>query len=572
VWILLAGLAALGATPVAACVGDCSGDADVTVDEVVTGVNIALGTIGVDACPAFDPTGDGQVTVDEILQAVDAALGGCVVATVTPSATATETPTIAATATESATPSPSPTQSASATQTATATPSPSASTTASATPTPTPTESPTPAASVTATASATSTVTLTPSRTATPTATPTRTPTDTATATVTPTPTATRTPTPTSTATATPTSTASPSPTRTFTPLPTSTPTRTVTPTSTPSFTPTPTATATATPASVPGLARRVAGLVVDSTDVFLALPSLLVTIGTIPTLGIDTGGLPLQLPCPAGGTFSYSCKSSDTQPPSSPPEYRLAFSACVVAGDNGGTLTTNGLIEATGAAGDVCTIASGPLSFAIDSLSLVSVVDATTTSVEIADWNGTLDAEDGTGNCDVDAVAAQVTGDLHTSTVAGGVTTAGAGIAFAATTVALDIASCDADGVPADYVLTVDGSASLAAGEGSVAVVFDAYGFDVVVASLATEITVGGGIASPCLGVPASIVTEAALQLGSDASCPDAGRIAVTAAASTDRVTFLVGAVSIDVGADGGVDDFLADCRLPAADQCPAG
>lgn len=59
------------------CVGDCDGSGSVTVDEIVTMVNIALGQTSVDACPAADPSGDGAVTVDEILQAVNNALNGC---------------------------------------------------------------------------------------------------------------------------------------------------------------------------------------------------------------------------------------------------------------------------------------------------------------------------------------------------------------------------------------------------------------------------------------------------------------------------------------------------------------
>jgi hypothetical protein len=62
---------------VSTCIGDCNGDGRVTVDEVVTGVNIALGVVPASACPAFDGNGDGTVTVDEILQAVNNALNGC---------------------------------------------------------------------------------------------------------------------------------------------------------------------------------------------------------------------------------------------------------------------------------------------------------------------------------------------------------------------------------------------------------------------------------------------------------------------------------------------------------------
>jgi hypothetical protein len=71
----------LGECPgTAACVGDCDGDGSVTVDEIVRGVNIALGMSSVDDCPAFDGDGDGSVTVDEVVTAVNNALNGCAAA------------------------------------------------------------------------------------------------------------------------------------------------------------------------------------------------------------------------------------------------------------------------------------------------------------------------------------------------------------------------------------------------------------------------------------------------------------------------------------------------------------
>jgi hypothetical protein len=57
-------------------VGDCNGDAAVGVEELVTGVGIALEVTQLSACPAFDASRDGAVTVDEVVRAVDAALGG----------------------------------------------------------------------------------------------------------------------------------------------------------------------------------------------------------------------------------------------------------------------------------------------------------------------------------------------------------------------------------------------------------------------------------------------------------------------------------------------------------------
>lgn len=60
-----------------ACAGDCNGDEWVTVDELLTAVNIALGMRPVDGCVVSDLNLDGRVTVDELLTAVNRALEGC---------------------------------------------------------------------------------------------------------------------------------------------------------------------------------------------------------------------------------------------------------------------------------------------------------------------------------------------------------------------------------------------------------------------------------------------------------------------------------------------------------------
>ncbi len=61
----------------ATCPGDCNGDGVVTVPEVVTVVNIALGSLPPSACPAADVAGDGSVGVGDAILAVQAALSGC---------------------------------------------------------------------------------------------------------------------------------------------------------------------------------------------------------------------------------------------------------------------------------------------------------------------------------------------------------------------------------------------------------------------------------------------------------------------------------------------------------------
>jgi hypothetical protein len=59
------------------CAGDCNGDGAVTVDELITAVNIALGSRTLEACPSLDAGGDGQVGIDELIAAVRRGLDGC---------------------------------------------------------------------------------------------------------------------------------------------------------------------------------------------------------------------------------------------------------------------------------------------------------------------------------------------------------------------------------------------------------------------------------------------------------------------------------------------------------------
>jgi hypothetical protein len=58
------------------CLGDCSGTHTVAVNDVITLVNIALGTAQPSACPEGIPSG-AQVNVALIIQAVNNALSGC---------------------------------------------------------------------------------------------------------------------------------------------------------------------------------------------------------------------------------------------------------------------------------------------------------------------------------------------------------------------------------------------------------------------------------------------------------------------------------------------------------------
>lgn len=59
------------------CAGDCDGNGQVGISELITGVNMALGLLPVTQCPLFDSNDDEQVGIAELIAAVNAALGSC---------------------------------------------------------------------------------------------------------------------------------------------------------------------------------------------------------------------------------------------------------------------------------------------------------------------------------------------------------------------------------------------------------------------------------------------------------------------------------------------------------------
>jgi hypothetical protein len=63
-------------TPVP-CVGDCSGDGKVSINELVVIVNIALGLADPPDCIAADADGSDSIEINEIVNAVGHDLNGC---------------------------------------------------------------------------------------------------------------------------------------------------------------------------------------------------------------------------------------------------------------------------------------------------------------------------------------------------------------------------------------------------------------------------------------------------------------------------------------------------------------
>jgi hypothetical protein len=74
-WIIPTG--PLLAQPTLPCAGDCDAQGSVSVNELVTAVNIALGALQVYRCPLSDVDGSDTVTIPELISAVGNALYDC---------------------------------------------------------------------------------------------------------------------------------------------------------------------------------------------------------------------------------------------------------------------------------------------------------------------------------------------------------------------------------------------------------------------------------------------------------------------------------------------------------------
>ena len=59
------------------CPGDCDSTKKVEVNELIAGINIALGKASVGVCDAADINEDDEVTIDELVAAVGSAINGC---------------------------------------------------------------------------------------------------------------------------------------------------------------------------------------------------------------------------------------------------------------------------------------------------------------------------------------------------------------------------------------------------------------------------------------------------------------------------------------------------------------
>jgi hypothetical protein len=565
-------------TAQAQCVGDCNGDGEVTINELILGVNIALGSTPVSACEAF-ANGEGVVDIAQLIKGVNNALNGCPPPADTPTATTTATGVPTATATMPAA------------STATATSSPTSVFTLTPTRTLTGTNPPT--ATPTLPPTATHTIVVPPTATATATGVPT----GTATATM-PASTATATAESTATATAESTATAVATATDTAEPTPTATQADTATPTETavPTATATPPNTATPTETSIPpgeSLAGR-AALLSSGLGGIQSLIAAVVTAATndggSATLvhGVEQG-LPPPIDeddCPISGTTTQSCTemgSGVTKTIS----LVLGANECVAPGPLGGSGEFDGSISIDSTASflnDCSPLVFLGGAYDVPDLTVVLRDAAMELAVTVsANLDGNLTITPSFGACLVGALNLTVNGTL-TSLLPDGT---GVEVQFLNTGVVMNNITYNADCVPLVYTLTFNGnaiftplqgalleaSAALGAGGAPADEQFSVTFSNFVLKQNATTspviVEMDGNVTSSCFGGLVTLDTLTPIAIAAGQLCPNTGEIAVTGGGQMATIEYTDGMVAVTP--DGGQTTVYPSCLSPALLMCPA-
>ena len=613
----------------AQCVGDCNGDGRVVINELIIGVNIALGSSPVSYCPSF-ANNQGEVDIAQLIKGVNNALEGC---PATPTITATEVP---ATATATLTPTstlPPATVTATATgvptgtATATATGIPTGTATATATaapPTATATGIPTGTATATAmpvTPTATGIPTGTATATAPPaTATATGLPTGTATATAPPaTPTATGIPTGTAAATTTPTGVPTTTPTgvptgtaaATLTPTPTGVPTGTAAATLTPTPTgvPTGTAAATLTPtptgtptSSGPPPGDAIGGRAALISSGLSGIQGLIAAVVTAATndggAALATGGTQGLAPpiesddCPISGTTTQSCTETGSGA-NKTLSLVLGADQCVAPGPLGGSGEFSGSIAID--SNPFFLNSCSPLVFtggAYDADNLVVVLRDASNDIALtvsANLAGTLGITGVNASCLVGSLSLTLNGSMSSLLPDG----TAIHVQFENTSVMMTITDYSEACVPLAYSMKFNGpavftpmqgallevsspevSAPLISGEpmvqGEFAVEFINFILSQDASTSPVTVAMDGTLSSDCFGGALILDTLTPVAVAAGQVCPNSGEIFVDGGAAGDAtVTYANGGVTVTP--EGGDTTVYPSCLSPALLMCPA-
>jgi len=237
-----------------------------------------------------------------------------------------------------------------------------------------------------------------------------------------------------------------------------------------------------------------------------------------------------------------------------------------------GGTATRVGSFPFVTVTLSACALATAEGSVTFDGTAMVQL---TTVSVDIAmqfrdsgggagqhvtaELSGTLSPTLG-GTCFLTAAMLQVSsGEMVVSDPAGHQVSMG----LAGTAIAVGNLTFDSHCLPTRYRLTFNGPVSFAAGAaGPLNAALADLAVDVDARTAPATQEINGDMSSSCFGGTAGLSTATALVTSTSQVCPTAGRLLAGLMMRTDAIAFRAGgAVDLDTGNDGSIDQSLTSC-----------
>ncbi len=339
----------------------------------------------------------------------------------------------------------------------------------------------------------------------------------------------------------------------------------------------TPTATTSRTPTATlgaPGPAEALAGSSVAVANGMGVIPAVITALvsglqfGEALVYEPDVGGAAGA--CPLGGTATRSCTTG-----AGSVTLNLALDDCRVATASGSVAIDppplRAAPEVTLQGTGFCPTAVLPPWMA--SVGLEAVFrdpQAATLLTATADLTGTINPQIG-GSCRATGAALAVTGTLR-ATFGDGIS---ASLTFNNIGIGVSIAAFNAQCVPVNYTMTLNGPATIAveaagAGAATATLPFEVMFTNLVVkqdaTSNPTKTEIDGGLSAGCAGGMATLDTVQPLEQLVGASCPGGGKLKISAGMTQSQVFYLPGGkVGIDANADDVSEKELMSCHDPS-------
>lgn len=338
---------------------------------------------------------------------------------------------------------------------------------------------------------------------------------------------------------------------------------------------PAPTPTVNPTPGA-PSVARRAAGMITTTSQVFFAVPDLLsAMIDDLTDFSRAERARSSRHDCPDGGDRTFSCEEHlDGIPPLPEAEYELDFDDCQVEGDDGRTRIIDGRIKLTSPRGLLCgglIPENQDFDLDIDHIVVTSTGGALDTVTTFTDINGDIAFSERDANCGFEQFNVKIDGDLlFEGEQPGGAPVSSVTGEMSDTRLRLHVDDYGSQCRPEDYSLKISGDVELTSEGVTLAADYDDYVLEADATGDGSKVRVRGGVTADCFGPKVTFVTDVDLDVAQDLACPDAGQVSVSTKDSLGIIYYSAEGIEIDRDGNGTRDESFGSCRDPELYECP--